>query len=209
MAEAIVTAFRLLVKGARIPGTGSVMKSMFPQAVDRARPNSHTYWVHEHFLAGEYPGAPDEGEARDRLRAYLDTGVDFFLDLTWPGEMLPYDGLLRKETAGRGIQAEYRRLAIPDMGVPTRQTMLTVLDTIDLAVSAGRLVYVHCWGGVGRTGTVVGCYLVRHGHTGDHALAEIARIWPAAGKVAWHPRSPETSEQVRFVREWREAPAGD
>ena len=27
----------------------------------------------------------------------------------------------------------------------------------------GRKVYVHCWGGVGRTGTVVGCYLVRQG----------------------------------------------
>jgi hypothetical protein len=184
------------------------MKSMYPRTVNTPRPNSHTYWVHEHFLAGEYPGAPDEREARDRLRAYLDTGVNFFVDLTRPGEMRPYEDLLRRETVGCGIQAEYRRLAIPDMGVPTRQTMLTVLDTIDLAVSAGRLVYVHCWGGVGRTGTVVGCYLVRHGHTGDDALAEIARIWPTVGKVAWHPRSPETSEQVRFVREWWEEPAG-
>ena len=30
--------------------------------------------------------------------------------------------------------------------------------------------YLHCWGGVGRTGTVVGCWLVRHGRTGDEAL---------------------------------------
>ena len=35
-------------------------------------------------------------------------------------------------------------------------------------------VYVHCWGGIGRTGTVVGCWLVRHGMTGDEALAEFA-----------------------------------
>ncbi|MDO9066499.1 MAG: protein-tyrosine phosphatase family protein, partial [Chloroflexota bacterium] len=100
------------------------------------------------------------------------------------------------------------RLAIPDMGVPRQQTMVTILDTIDQALSAGRMVYVHCWGGVGRTGTVVGCYLVRHGHTGHDALAEIARIWPTMGKAEWHPRSPETAEQARFVRDWREEPAG-
>lgn len=184
------------------------MRHIYPQAVDRPRPNANTYWLHEHLLAGEYPGASDESEARVKSRAYLDAGVDFFVDLTRPGELRFYDDLLRNETAGRGAQGEYRRLAIADMGVPRPQAMVTTLDTMDQAVSAGRTVYVHCWGGVGRTGTVVGCYLVRHGHTGDGALAEIARIWPSMGKSAWHWRSPETMEQIRFVRDWREEPKG-
>ncbi|MBA3406233.1 MAG: dual specificity protein phosphatase family protein [Gemmatimonadaceae bacterium] len=38
---------------------------------------------------------------------------------------------------------------------------------------SGHSIYVHCWGGVGRTGTVVGCYIVRHGRTGDDALGEV------------------------------------
>lgn len=184
------------------------MRGMYPQAVNKPRPHVHTYWVHEHLLAGEYPGASDESEARVKLRAYLDAGVDFFVDLTWPGELRPYDDLLRQETAAGGTEAEYLRLAVPDMWVPTPQAMVIILDSIDHAVSAGRTVYVHCWGGVGRTGTVVGCYLVRHGHTGNDALSEIARIWPTMGKSEWHPRSPETAEQARFVRDWREEPAG-
>lgn len=179
---------------------------MHLQATNKPRPNVHTYWLHDQLLAGEYPGAPDDAETRARLRAYLDAGVDFFVDLTRPGELRPYHDLLRAETGGNGTKAEYRRLPIADMGVPTPQTMVTILDTIDQAVAEGRTVYVHCWGGVGRTGTVVGCYLVRHGRTGQEALAEIARFWPSMEKSAWHPRSPETGEQVRFVRNWRERP---
>jgi hypothetical protein len=180
---------------------------MYPREVNRQRPNVHTYWLHDHLLAGEYPGAPDESEARARLRAYLDAGVNFFVDLTRPGEMRPYDALLGQEAAGRGIEVGYLRLAIADMGVPREQSMKTILDAIDQAVSRGRMVYVHCWGGVGRTGTVIGCYLVRHGLSGADALAAIALLWPTMGKSQWHPRSPETAEQVRFVRAWREAPA--
>ena len=50
--------------------------------------------------------------------------------------------------------------------------MASILDAIDAALDGGKTVYVHCWGGVGRTGTVVGCWLVRHGKTGDEALRQ-------------------------------------
>ena len=38
--------------------------------------------------------------------------------------------------------------------------MRIILGALDTALKAGEIVYVHCWGGVGRTGTVVGCHLV-------------------------------------------------
>jgi hypothetical protein len=202
-----------LGKAARSAGQGAVgivhaVKDRYPSEVGKPRPHAQTYWVHEHLLAGEYPGAPDDGASRVRLRAYLDAGVDFFVDLTRTGEMPPYDALLVQEAAARRTEVTYHHLSVPDMGVPTPLTMATILDTIDEAIVAGRTVYVHCWGGVGRTGTVVGCYLVRHGRTGVSALAEIARLWPIMSNSAWHARSPETGEQVRFVRNWREAQAG-
>ncbi|WP_374108489.1 hypothetical protein [Nostoc sp. XA010] len=34
------------------------------------------------------------------------------------------------------------------------------LPPIDRALNGQEKVYVHCWGGIGRTGIVVGCYLV-------------------------------------------------
>jgi protein-tyrosine phosphatase len=61
-------------------------------------------------------------------------------------------------------------------------------------------VYVHCWGGFGRTGTVVGCHLVRHGRSGAAALArlnELRRETPYAA----HP-SPEREAQRALVRSW-------
>ena len=48
----------------------------------------------------------------------------------------------------------------------------------------------------------MGCWLVRHGRTGDEALARIAQWWREMEKVDRHPRSPETTEQREYVRRW-------
>ena len=53
------------------------------------------------------------------------------------------------------------------MDVPrSQQQTAGILDAIDKALEDGKNVYVHCWGGIGRDGTVVGCWLVRHVMTG-------------------------------------------
>jgi protein-tyrosine phosphatase len=80
--------------------------------------------------------------------------------------------------------------------------MCETLDAIDEALARGKNVYVHCYAGVGRTGTVVGCYLVRHGMAPRDALATIAR-W-REGRSTAHRRSPETDNQERFVLAWSE-----
>jgi len=49
--------------------------------------------------------------------------------------------------------------------------MIRILDQIDRGMEQNPAVYLHCWGGRGRTGTVVGCYLARHGMAvGEAAL---------------------------------------
>ena len=60
--------------------------------------------------------------------------------------------------------------AIRDMRVCNERHMRRVLDAIDKDIADGRTVYVHCWGGIGRTGMVIGCWLVRHGMMVDRAL---------------------------------------
>jgi protein-tyrosine phosphatase len=53
--------------------------------------------------------------------------------------------------------AKYVRQSVRDAGVPQgREQMERILATIRDEVAAGRPVYIHCWGGIGRTGTVVG-----------------------------------------------------
>jgi protein-tyrosine phosphatase len=61
-------------------------------------------------------------------------------------------------------------------------------------------VYVHCRAGIGRTGLVVGCYLVRHGETGNEALLAIKQLRSSISS-SWM-QSPETDAQVDFVRNW-------
>jgi protein-tyrosine phosphatase len=172
-------------------------------------PHSNCYRVAPQLIAGEYPGGPDFASAQAKLGHHLDAGISYFLDLTETGELRDYTDALGEESARRGVIALHRRMPIRDVSVPTTPVMmLAILDALDAAIANGHTVYVHCWGGIGRTGTVVGCWLVRHGMTGDEALATIARHWQGVEKRRRQPRSPETDEQHAYVRAWREQSHG-
>ncbi len=150
-------------------------------------PTPLQYAVSDGLLAGAYP---DNAEA---VTALEHEGVTVFVDLTHPSDPLDdYTHLLRRAC----------RLAhpIPDMGTPTAGHLMQILDDIDAANARGGKVYVHCWGGVGRTGTVIGCWLVRHGLDGGDAVARIAEL--RSGIASGRP-SPETPEQVSLVHGWR------
>jgi protein-tyrosine phosphatase len=135
-------------------------------------------------VAGRHPCAwgPEE------VRALLEEGVTLFVDLTQEGELEPYDHLVPAE-------ARYVRRPIRDFSVPDEAGLTTTLDLIDSEIEAGRLVYVHCWAGCGRTGVVVGSWLVRHGLDPREALARIA---DARGIGC-----PQTLEQRLLVLGWR------
>lgn len=173
-----------------------------------ALPHENAYWVEPgRLMAGEYPGHADRDIARQRLRAYLACGVDLFIDLTTVSDPLaPYAELLQEEAQRLGRIVAYQRFPIPDLGVPESPAVMSrILDAIDGAVGAGQCVYVHCWGGVGRTGTVVGCFLVRHGATGEAALSRLNALWSTVAKRHRKPMCPETRTQLRFVRDWQES----
>jgi hypothetical protein len=152
-------------------------------------------------FAGEYPGAKDEAEAISKMERFRALGVTLFVDLTEAGEynLRPYRQWLADGT-------RHVRLPIRDLDVPTPERMHAILEQVDAALAAGETVYVHCFGGIGRTGSVVGCWLVRHGMTGDAALEQIAR-WRKHTPDGWK-RSPETNAQRAFVREWAEMEPG-
>ena len=164
-------------------------------------PIPNSYWlVHGELLAGGYPGSSDAASARKKLEAILSAGVRIFVDLTQPDELPPYDIVLEENARDKQLDVRYRRISIRDMDVPTVEVMQSVLSAIREEAAAGRPVYVHCWGGVGRTGTVIGCWLVEQGHTCDEALERI-RILRLLTPEAWK-RSPETNDQRSFVRGW-------
>lgn len=152
-----------------------------------------SYRVADRLLAGEYPGAADPAEARRRLQAFAAHGIGVFVDLTHPTDLLPPYWPLLVPPA--------RRLSQPivDLGTTSVPHMTGILDDVDAALARGDSVYVHCWGGVGRTGTVVGCWLVRHGLDEGDPIARLAALRAALpGGLS----SPETRAQQTMVAAW-------
>jgi hypothetical protein len=166
-------------------------------------PGHECYWVQPgKFLAGGYPASRfSEDSSRARLRAMLQLGVNQFLDLTQPGEVAPYQSLLEEEAGWLGKAFNYQRCPIRDFSIPTPEQMQDILGILDASLEQGRVIYLHCLGGIGRTGTVVGCHLVRGGMPGKQALLELNRLRVAAG-ILFTP-SPESDDQRAMVVNWK------
>ena len=135
-------------------------------------------------VAGRHPCALDTEDAASVVGGLLEHGVTLFLDLTQEGELERYDHLVPADV-------RYVRRSIRDFSIPSPEELATTLDVIDAEIDAGGIVYVHCWAGCGRTGVVVGSWLVRHGLDPREALERVAKARGAG--------CPQTLEQRLVV----------
>ncbi len=116
--------------------------------------------------------------------------------------MVPYEAMLSEEAENSSIKTTYQRFPIRDNNVPSDEDHLAeILLAIDRRIREGGAVYLHCWGGVGRTGLVVACWLQEHGRAPDDALAELSAKWSTVAKN-YRNKSPETPDQVSWVKRW-------
>jgi len=168
-------------------------------------PFVNTYWVvPSRFLAGEHPVELSKDITLARLNALLDAGVRTFVNLTEKREkMESYSQLLHALAADRQIEIVILRMSIPDRSVPSVEMLRSILDAIDGSIADERPVFVHCFAGVGRTGTIVGCYLKRHGEATEEnviaKISELRRLMPGGAEM-----SPHTPEQIQLVRNWKQ-----
>lgn len=159
-------------------------------------PIINSYKVEDSLYAGEYPGDVDPGNAKAKTAELVDFGITDFIDLTESNGEHSYESYLPE-----GITRH--RFPIRDMGIPQKDSeMECLLQTINQLLQTGRIVYVHCWGGVGRTGTVIACWLgVQFGVDGDRALELLTTRWNTCPKSR-RADSPGSSRQCLFVREF-------
>jgi len=171
--------------------------SLSPAASALAVPLPNSYWVLPgRLLAGEHPGGATAEVTRERLARLLESGIDCFIDLTQPHELLPYESALPP-----GVQ--YLRRPIVDHGTPANfADMVEILEDLQRALREARVIYLHCRAGIGRTGMVAGCLLAQQGFVGSDALDELNRLWRQCARSGLWPSVPETAEQVEYVRRW-------
>jgi len=162
---------------------------------------SKCYWVAEDFLAGATFDGWSEAEAMLHLEELSRAGIKVIVSLAVWNEFIL--DLSQREWLQEEVERRFTHYVFPigDGQVPTRARTRDILDAIDMELSRHRRVYVHCCGGRGRTGTIVGCWLARHGcGNGQEVLDAITALRRAA---LLDGSSPETEEQRFLVRSWK------
>ena len=159
----------------------------------------HAWWVQPgRLLAGEYPGHTDPARARHKVDLLVDAGVRTFVDLTTPADRLdPYQPLVAEVAEARCLDVRHERFPIPDLGVVDDHRYDEVAQTIEHGLARGA-VYVHCWGGIGRTGTVIGCVLADEGLDYDEIIERLTTL-RAASRKANRP-APEMAVQHELIK---------
>ena len=170
------------------------------------KPFPQSFWVHDGLLcAGCYPGDADAKTRDAKLRGLLDCGIRQVLSLMEPDEKShggqpfePYAPRLTELASERNLVVKCWSMPIRDASAPTPAVLRPILDMLDTVLSEQTPTYLHCWGGHGRTGTVIACHLIERGSTPQEAIDAILD-WRADLPKNHHPFE---GGQERFVRGW-------
>ncbi len=172
------------------------------------KPIYQSYWVVPNLLlAGETPSKPEISITTQRIIALLEAGITHIIDLSNPKDTCQsYQNLLKACIEKTGKACQYQSFPLLDFKKPEVQKIKNILDAIDQAHFNGGSVYVHCWGGVGRTGMVIGCWLKRHFIKGvlyvDSKPMVLKDLWAHCPKSKYY-QIPQSRGQKMMVAHWK------
>jgi protein-tyrosine phosphatase len=150
-----------------------------------------------HWISGSWPGRlalaarPRGGDwLEDEIAGWKEIGINAVLSLLTREEEADL-GLRNESQIVKAHGMEFLTLPIADRQVPISESeMAAVLDHLNVRLSSGKNVVMHCRQGVGRSGLLAACLLISKGMDPNAAVKKVS----AARGVS----IPETREQ----REW-------
>ena len=167
----------------------------FEELVFPMKPIRNSYMVMDRVYAGEYPREYDDKKSVDKIKQFKRFGITHFIDLTEEGELRPYDQMLASPML-------HIRFPIHDVSIPANiESVKDLIGQIQgiLNENDRNKVYIHCWGGVGRTGTIVGCLLsYQHNYDFEETMNALTKAFSDCPKSAYR-ETPETKEQRDFI----------
>lgn len=157
-------------------------------------PILNSYQVDTNVYAGEYPG--DLHNPAEKVKLFVNFGITHFIDLTEEGELNQYSQYLPDAIA-------HCRFPIQDVSVPNGcKIVYELMKFIDsVLTNQNNRIYIHCWGGVGRTGVIVGCYYVYRGESYKQAISHLRESFKQCPKSE-RRQTPETRDQEEFINDF-------
>ena len=159
---------------------------------------SASYPVEPGIWAGSHIGTASHEQTVSLIGWLQMQGIQCIIDVSSPDDHLPaYDTLLAQHAPGI-VCFNY---PIRDGFVPSAALMVAILDTVAAYRTQDKNIYIHCWGGVGRTGMVVACWYMRRGMNATGGVRLLNEIRQIAGLKR---TSPDFHAQIEFVNHWSE-----
>lgn len=120
------------------------------------------------------------------LEFLKDNGIEAIVSLT----ELPLHKTLIEE-----FGFEYKHIPVADLTSPTQEQIEEFVTFVNNLISSKKKIVVHCDAGIGRTGTMLACYLVNKGRSAKNAITEVRKK---------RPGSIETMEQEETIEKYEE-----
>eukprot|EP01089_Gocevia_fonbrunei_P000340 TRINITY_DN10360_c0_g1_i1.p1 TRINITY_DN10360_c0_g1~~TRINITY_DN10360_c0_g1_i1.p1 ORF type:complete len:202 (-),score=28.92 TRINITY_DN10360_c0_g1_i1:12-617(-) len=155
-------------------------------------------------VAGGYPGHKSEPEHSNQIKAILDAKITTFVCLQSEKELKrfnPYQPLI---TEGEDFslfknKIKFIHFPIPDQQVGPDEEVEKLVNQIIQELNNGEVIYMHCHGGHGRTGTIIALLLIKLYSVDAETALQVTSDTHKCRKV-FKSRSPQTPKQFDQVR---------
>lgn len=186
-------------------------------------PTPWSNWViPEYLIAGGFPASLDDAETDSTLTSILQHGINVFVCLQAEFSLSAVESDWRRGHALRVYlhdaqrlmarankesstkikqrKLDFLHLSIRDGGITTDAALICLVDDCCSRLLRGEKLYIHCWGGHGRTGTLIAVILGRiYGLNADQAL-HYTQVSHDSRQNPQNISSPQTPSQIAQVR---------